>query len=83
MRNMLYVSWNGAANVETWTFNGGDLASSPFEKIAHARKEGFETGVQAVRFARFTCVQGWADDGTLLGRSKTMKTVVPPKTWSR
>lgn len=82
-RATLYASWNGATEVRTWAFYGADQPSGPFEEIALTRRDGFETRVRTRRFTHFTYAEARADDGSVLGRSKTVKTAVPPKILSR
>ena len=79
----LYASWNGATEVRAWVYFGAGTEDGLFEKIALAKTDGFETMVRADTFARFTYVEARAGDGRVLGRSKVVKTVVPPQFWSR
>ena len=74
----MYASWNGATDVHSWRFHGGPSASGPFTEAAVTLKTEFETRARAPFFARYVYVEAVDDDGSILGRSKTVKTQIPP-----
>lgn len=78
----MYASWNGATDVGSWRFYGGPSEDGPFEETAFAAKDGFETRAMATVFANHTYVEALHADGSVLGRSMTVKTKVPNWDWA-
>jgi hypothetical protein len=75
--NTLYASWNGATEVATWRFWGGDSANGDFEMLGDAQKVGFETGFTANGFSAYVFVEAMGADGTSWRNSTIQKTYVP------
>lgn len=79
----MYASWNGATEVDAWRFCGGPTGSGPWREAAIAAKSGFETRIQASFFAMYAFIEALGDDGSVLGRSKVVRSQVPPLIFSR
>lgn len=77
----MYASWNGATEVESWRFYGSPSEYGPFEETAFVAKNGFETRVMAPFFADHAYVEALDADGSVRGRSMTVKTKVPEPDW--
>ncbi|KAI7198838.1 hypothetical protein KC316_g4773 [Hortaea werneckii] len=74
-----YVSWNGATEVLTWEFYGGDeMTEEGFEKLGSTPKDGFETTLVIPGIAKFGYAVALDKDGKELGRSETMS-LLPPQ----
>lgn len=80
-KTSLYASWNGATDVSSWRFYGGPCEDGAFEEMALAVKDGFETRAMAPAFAAYAYVEALHADGSVLGRSATVKTKVPKSDW--
>ncbi|KAF2146009.1 uncharacterized protein K452DRAFT_294621 [Aplosporella prunicola CBS 121167] len=73
----LYVSWNGATEVRTWRFFGGDSAAAVEKQIGETDKGGFETGFQTDGFSAYVYAEALDADGKSLGKSSVLQTFVP------
>ena len=73
----IYVSWNGATEVATWSFYGGPSVSGPFRLVATVARDGFETRAMAQSFNGYMYADALHKDGTVLGRSEIVQTHVP------
>ncbi len=84
-RSALYASWNGATEVESWRFYGGNETGQEgrWEMLGMAPKNGFETMIMAETFVRWAFAQGVAEDGEVLGTTEAFKIWVPPIIESR
>ena len=78
----MYVSWNGATDVKSWRFYGGSSEDGPYDVMAFAAKDGFETRAMAPAFVKYAYVEALHADGSELGRSITVKTKVPNRDWA-
>jgi hypothetical protein len=73
-----YVSWNGATQVTSWKFFGGnDTSVEGMVEVGSATKAGFETMFMAAEFAAYGYAQALDADGNVLGLSPTVQTFVP------
>lgn len=74
-----YVSWNGATEVSTWEFYGGDeMEEESFEKLGSTPKDGFETSLVVPGIAKYGYAVALDKDGKVLGRSETTS-LLPPQ----
>ena len=78
----MYASWNGATDVASWRFYGSPSEDRPFEETAFVAKDGFETRATAPVFVHHAYVEALHADGSVLGRSSTVKTKVPKPEWA-
>jgi hypothetical protein len=65
----IYVSWNGATHVASYTLFTGRSADSVSQKVTSVRKSGFETKISAKGSHDFISVAAHAANGTALGNS--------------
>jgi Arylsulfotransferase (ASST) len=73
-----YVSWNGATEVISWRFYGGNSTkAASFVGAGDAAKLGFETAFTASGFYPYGFAEALDGRGKLLGRSKVVQTFVP------
>lgn len=73
-----YVSWNGATQVASWKFFGGNGTSvNGMVEVGSAAKVGFETMFMATQFAGYGYAQALDVNGNVLGVSPTVQTFVP------
>lgn len=70
-----YVSWNGATEVDSWAFYGGNILDEPFKLLSTVRKHGFETSWVMAGAVRFAYAQGLDAKGQILGKSTTASIV--------
>ena len=69
-RTVVYASWNGATEVETWRVLGGGSGATPTQ-IAAAQKSGFETAIPLTQPGYNTFqVQALDIHGRVIGTSK-------------
>lgn len=80
---VMYVSWNGATEVQGWRFYGGASLVGPWREIGIAVKEGFETRMRAPFFAMFAFVEALGAGERVLGRSKVVRSRIPRTVFSR
>ena len=71
-----YVSWNGATEVDSWTFYSGASADN-LTQIGNAKKNGFETVASQSEFYAYTIAEAVAKDGSALKNSSLVGTFVP------
>jgi hypothetical protein len=71
-----YVSWNGATQVASWKFFGGNGTKGLVE-VGSAAKVGFETTFMASGYSGYGYAQALDVDGKVLGMSQTVQTFVP------
>jgi hypothetical protein len=64
----VYMSWNGATEVESWAVIGGKTIDTVNTNLEVVQKVGFET-VASVRYMPFLMVQGFDKNGVVLGSS--------------
>jgi len=64
----VYASWNGATEVARWQVLAGASATS-LQRVAIARRSGFETRVDLSSAAGFFAVRALDSKGRLIGRS--------------
>ena len=84
-KSALYASWNGATEVGSWRFYGGNETGQEgsWSLLGMVLKNGFETMIMAEEFVRWAYVEAVAGDGEVLGQSKAFKIWVPPVVESR
>ena len=81
-KTSMYASWNGATDVASWRFYGSSSSDGGFEKLTVVGKDGFETRATARVFAAYVYVEALRRDGSVLGRSGTVRTMVPQSEWA-
>jgi hypothetical protein len=64
----VYMSWNGATEVESWAIIGGKTLDTVNATLAVVQKVGFET-VASVGYMPFVTLQGADKNGVVLGSS--------------
>lgn len=72
-----YVSWNGATEVRSWTFYGGDTETGTFNLLAKFKKHGFETSWVMPGLVKYAYVEAMDVNGKVIGKSATT-TITPP-----
>ena len=75
----VYVSWNGATDVEEWRLYRSDSSANKLEVIATAKRRGFETLILAegvVSYVVVEAVDAWGNE-MRNGRSGVVMTVHP------
>lgn len=75
--NRIYVSWNGATTVKTWSFYGAANAGAEYKLIGNMTRTGFETEFEAPSFFPWVYVEAVHSDGSVLRRSNFQPTFVP------
>ncbi|KAF8125212.1 ASST-domain-containing protein [Mycena galopus ATCC 62051] len=65
----IYVSWNGATHVASYTLFTGKSAQEVSKKVTRVPKSGFETKISAKGSQDFISVAAQAANGTTLGQS--------------
>ncbi|EKG11204.1 Arylsulfotransferase [Macrophomina phaseolina MS6] len=76
-RTALFVSWNGATEVKSWRFLGGDDKGSVGTVLGETEKAGFETGFMADGFSAWVAVEALDEGGNVLAKSEALRTFVP------
>lgn len=71
-----YVSWNGATEVSSWAFYGGDTLSKPLKRLATIKKHGFETSHVEPGVVRYAYAVALDIHGNILSKSNTT-TITP------
>ena len=66
-----YVSWNGATEVKSWAFYGGNALDAPFKLLATVDKRGFETSWVLGGAVKFAYAEALDAEGAVLGKSTT------------
>lgn len=77
---VLYVSWNGATEVDSWNFYAGNSASGPFQLVGNVKKHGFETVMRYINVTQWAFAEAVDVEGNALERSVIAKTFVPSVT---
>ncbi|KAF7334640.1 hypothetical protein MVEN_02294400 [Mycena venus] len=70
----VYVSWNGATHVSSYTLLTGSTASTVTKKVTSVVKTGFETKMSMLGGDAFISVTALAANGTTLGKSAVYRT---------
>jgi Arylsulfotransferase (ASST) len=68
----VYVSWNGATEVHSWTVLAGK-SSSHLSTVGSAKKRGFETAISSSHRGPWFAVEARDGKGHVIGRSRTVK----------
>ena len=76
-RTVIFVSWNGATEVHSWTFHASTAKNGPFQQVATVPKTGFETNCTIAHYIPFVFAEARAMNGSVLGSSTTTKTWSP------
>ncbi|MCJ1314466.1 hypothetical protein MMC25_008148 [Agyrium rufum] len=71
-----YVSWNGATEVDSWTFYSGPSADN-LTAVGNVKKVGFESVSTASSFYAYTVAEAVAANGTGIRNSTLTSTFVP------
>ncbi|KIW87636.1 uncharacterized protein Z519_11610 [Cladophialophora bantiana CBS 173.52] len=74
---MVYVSWNGATEVKSWRFYGGESKQGPWEEIKTVPKNGFETISRLDGAYTYSYAEALDKDGQILGTSAVQATFIP------
>ncbi|KIW34118.1 uncharacterized protein PV07_00914 [Cladophialophora immunda] len=83
---VLYVSWNGATEVASWTFYGAsgiDESNKTFHKLGSVSKVTFESSMAVEGYWRHTYAEGYDAHGNLLGTSEVKATILPEQAGSQ
>jgi hypothetical protein len=65
-----YVSWNGATEVASWAFYGGDTkAIKSFKPLAMVKRRGFETSWVTPGVVKYAYAEAFNSDGVSIGMS--------------
>jgi Arylsulfotransferase (ASST) len=78
----LYVSWNGATEVDTWQVLAG-ADPDELEPAVSARRKGFETAITLHTDEPYLAVEAKGSVGRVLGTSETVKPVKPTASTGR
>jgi hypothetical protein len=70
--SVVYASWNGATEVESWTVLAGSTASQ-LQEAGSQRRTGFETTITVNSSGPYFAVTANSASGSSLGRSDTVK----------
>ncbi|KAJ6592392.1 ASST-domain-containing protein [Mycena capillaripes] len=70
----VYVSWNGATHVASYSLLTGSSATAVTQEVVSVAKTGFETKMSAAGSSAFISVSAVAANGTVLGKSAVYKT---------
>ncbi|KAJ6503554.1 ASST-domain-containing protein [Mycena sanguinolenta] len=70
----IYVSWNGATHVASYTLLTGSSVNDVKQPVASVPKSGFETKISGARTAEFIAIEALAANGTVLGISAVYST---------
>jgi hypothetical protein len=74
---MVYVSWNGATEVQKWSIFTASSLTGPWRLETTIPKKGFETIWHHDAFAQYTYAAALDKDGNMLGKSEAQETFVP------
>lgn len=72
-----YTSWNGATEITSWRFFGGDSPENSPTVLGEVKKTGFETSFTANAFYAYGYSEALAADGEVIGTSPVRQTYVP------
>jgi Arylsulfotransferase (ASST) len=75
-RVTIYVSWNGATQVDTWQVLAGG-SPDKLEPAGSALRKGFETAVTLYTSESYVAVEAKDGSGTVLGTSEAVEPVEP------
>jgi hypothetical protein len=75
-RVTIYVSWNGATEVDTWQVLAGS-GPDKLEPAGSARRKGFETAVTLYTSEPYVAVEARDGSGLVLGTSEAVEPVEP------
>ncbi|KAI0535253.1 Arylsulfotransferase-domain-containing protein [Xylaria digitata] len=70
---IVYVSWNGATEVVSWSLSGGPSPLT-MERIATVEKDGFETSIKPSEEVSFIRVDALDTNGKVIGSSNVVDT---------
>lgn len=77
---VMYSSWNGATEVDTWNYYVADHVDGPWTLAGNAKKDGFETAWQYTTVRNWTYAEALDKDGEPLSRSEIARTFIPSDT---
>ncbi|EXJ72866.1 uncharacterized protein A1O5_04014 [Cladophialophora psammophila CBS 110553] len=83
---VLYVSWNGATEVASWTFYGTSSAvgsNETFHNLGSVSKVSFESSMAVDGYWCHTYAEAYDAHGNLLGKSEVKETILPEHAESR
>jgi hypothetical protein len=70
--SVVYASWNGATEADTWTVLAGTAASA-LSRAGSQRRSGFETAITVNTVGPFFAVTAQDSQGRTIGRSATVQ----------
>ena len=70
--SVVYASWNGATEVDTWTVLAGNSAGA-LSRVGSQRRSGFETAITVNTVGPFFAVTAQDSQGRTLGQSATVQ----------
>lgn len=73
-KTTIYASWNGATNVSHWNFFKTNPLGHHEVWLGTVAKTAFETSLTYDGFAKYIVAEALHENGTVLGRSKTIDT---------
>ena len=74
---VVFVSWNGATEVQSWNLYKTNADGTTMELIASTLRQGFETELAYEGFASYVVAEAIDRNGKPLGRSEVAKTRPP------
>ena len=74
---MLYISWNGATEVKSWRFYGGNSKRGPWDELGQVPKSGFESFYRHPVAYTYNYAEALDKDGQVLGTTAVEKTFIP------
>lgn len=83
---VLYVSWNGATEVASWTFYGTSSvggSDNAFHKLGSVSKVSFESSMAVDGYWPQTYAEAYDAHGNLLGTSEVKVTILPEQAESQ
>ena len=76
---LVYVSWNGATEVDSWRVFKTTETGDVIKLMASKSKTGFETALAYDGFAAYVIVAAVGTDGLTIETSEVVKTIPPPR----
>lgn len=75
----VYVSWNGATEVESWTLYAGNTTDGGFQKVGESAKVGFETSIPLNNtvFEKYVYAEALDAQGNVLNVTTTVPVWTP------
>jgi hypothetical protein len=70
--SVVYASWNGATEVDTWTVLAGNSAGT-LSRAGSQRRSGFETAITVNTVGPFFAVEAQDSQGRTIGQSATVQ----------